>query len=255
MAIDAAGNTFVLVEAVHLALEQSHGFAGGQPRQFKPDLPNVINDPVEALSGDILHGVIADTVVLAVVEDADDVGVVQPGGRAGLGVEPSEVVCPIAVLGMHHFESNVVFERLADGFVDDTHATFAKVAKNPVIAELLRDLVTIRRQRRGQRTIRLVACRLELFDQGQRGKEIADVVGMLGVALDVLGHATDARRGGAGRRTPRQAARTDCGRGSNRSWFDTSLSVSHRTNLEAAESSPNPSAGARISLSRRSART
>ena len=40
---------------------------------------------------DELHRVVADAVLLAVVEDADDVGVVQPGRQPGLGVEPPQV--------------------------------------------------------------------------------------------------------------------------------------------------------------------
>ncbi len=52
-----------------------------------PELADVLQDLVQALSGDELHRVIADAVVFAVIEDAHDGGVVQSGSRAGLGVE------------------------------------------------------------------------------------------------------------------------------------------------------------------------
>ena len=47
---------------------------------------------VEAVPGDVLHGVVANAVVLAVVEDRHDVGVVQSGRRAGLAEEPAEMI-------------------------------------------------------------------------------------------------------------------------------------------------------------------
>ena len=52
---------------------------------------DIRQDMVERLTVDELHGVIANPVVVAVVEDAHDVRVVQPGRRASLGVKPPQV--------------------------------------------------------------------------------------------------------------------------------------------------------------------
>ena len=65
---------------------------GGRSCFLLSELAEVKQDLVQAVAGDVLHRVIADSVVLAVVEDADDVGVVQPRRRAGLFVEPLQVI-------------------------------------------------------------------------------------------------------------------------------------------------------------------
>jgi len=49
---------------------------------------DVGEDLVEAVAGDVLHCVVADAVMLAVVKDRDDIGVVQLGRRAGFVMEP-----------------------------------------------------------------------------------------------------------------------------------------------------------------------
>ena len=85
------GDVIVFAPAIRVT-RQGDRLPDGHSLFLAPELPDVIQDLVQALSGDVLHRVIADAVVLAVVEDADDVGVVQPGRRAGLGVESAEVV-------------------------------------------------------------------------------------------------------------------------------------------------------------------
>ena len=65
---------------------------------------DVGQDLVQAVTGDVLHGVVADAVVLAVVEDRDDIGVVQLGRRAGFVMEPPEVVGAGAEPWVHDLE-------------------------------------------------------------------------------------------------------------------------------------------------------
>ena len=72
---------------------------------------DVGHDLVQAVTGDVLHGVVADAVVLAVVEDRDDIGVVQLGRRAGFVMEPPEVVGSGAEPWVHDLERDVAAER------------------------------------------------------------------------------------------------------------------------------------------------
>jgi hypothetical protein len=166
---------------------QGRRIPGGQPFSLKSDLADIFQNLFQALSRDVLHRVIADAVVLAIVEDADDVGVVQPGRRAGLRVETAEVVRAVAILRVHHFQRHVAAEGLANRFVNHAHTPFAQVAEDPVVAQLWGNVGAICRQRRGQRPIALLPRRLELFHQCERGKKFADVVGVFGVPPDVRG--------------------------------------------------------------------
>jgi hypothetical protein len=56
-----------------------------------PEAADVVEHVVQADPGDVLHGVRADAVLLAEVEDRDDVGVMQPRRRAGLDLEPPQI--------------------------------------------------------------------------------------------------------------------------------------------------------------------
>ncbi len=179
------GEVSVFARAIRVT-RQGHTIPVGQSFFLESELPDVIQDLVQALSGDVLHRVIANAVVLAIVEDADDVGVVQSGRRAGLGVESAEVVRVVAILRMHHFERHMAAERLANRFVNHAHASLAEVAEDPVVAQLRGKAAVSGRYRLGQQPITLLPRRLELFHQSERGKQLADVVGMFGVALDVL---------------------------------------------------------------------
>ena len=89
---------------------------------------------------------------------------------------------------MHDFERDVAEQRLAHGFVYDPHAARAEVAKDPVIAQLLKDVAVCRRCRRGEDTGDILPHRLALLDQGQRREQLADIVSQLGVTIDVLGN-------------------------------------------------------------------
>ncbi len=87
------------------------------------------------MAGDVLHGVETDAVVHAVIEDADDVGVVQPGRRAGLVAEPAQVLLAVAELLVHHLERDVAAERFAHRLIHHAHAALAEIAEDPVVAQ------------------------------------------------------------------------------------------------------------------------
>ncbi len=57
-----------------------------------PELPQLVDDGVEAQAGDELHDVVRRAILLADAEDRHDVGVVQPGRRPGLALEADELL-------------------------------------------------------------------------------------------------------------------------------------------------------------------
>ena len=131
---------------------------------------------------DELHDVIRHAVLLADAEDRDDVGVVQLGGGLRLALEP-----PLGlgveqhVLGQH-LERDVTAQRHLLGLVDDAHAPLADLAEDAKIAEL---------PQRGSRRCRrllggLLMIVLDLLDLDHGREQLADVVGQLGMAVDVL---------------------------------------------------------------------
>ena len=110
-----------------------------------------------------------------------------PGRRAGLGVESAEVVRAVAILRMHHFERHVAAERLANGFVNHAHAAFAQVAEDPVVAQLLGDLVASGRQRPANDPSSSWRAGLNCSTSASAGNRSRMSSAMFGVTLDVLG--------------------------------------------------------------------
>ena len=131
---------------------------------------------------DELHDVIRHAVLLADAEDRDDVGVVQLGSGFRLALEP-----PLGlgvqqhVLGQH-LERHVAPQRHLLGLVDDAHAPLADLAEDAEIAELP--------QARSGGCRRLLGgflvIFLDLLDLDHGGEQLADVLGQLGMAVDVL---------------------------------------------------------------------
>ena len=174
---------------------------------------DVGQDLVQAVTGDVLHGVVADAVVLAVVEDRDDIGVVQLGRRAGFVMEPPEVVGAGAEPWVHDLERHAAAERFPHRLVDHAHAPLADAAEDTVVAQPLgpwAGAVADGRRRSGRGIVGLgraggpcagrgparpraaglggrAAHRAQLLDFDQRGEQLADLVGQRGVAPDVLG--------------------------------------------------------------------
>ena len=86
---------------------------------------------------DELHDVIRQAILLADAEDGDDIGVVQPGRRSRLALEP-----PLGpVVQQHafgqHLERDVTPQRDLLGLVDNAHAALADFAEDAKITELL----------------------------------------------------------------------------------------------------------------------
>ena len=131
------------------------------------ELPDVFDDLVQAVAGDVLHRVVADAFMSAIIEDADDIGVVQPGGGTGLGAEPPQVVLAAAELGVHHLERHVAPERLAHGLVDHAHAALAEIAEDAVVSQPLGQVGRDWRDRRGEGNGGAVAGGFESLHQRQ----------------------------------------------------------------------------------------
>ena len=113
----------------------------GPDRRGGPPLaepPHVAKHEIQALAGDVLHGVVEDPLVLAEVEDLDDVRVVQPRRRAGLVAEPSPVGRRVTTPRVQDFQGHVGAERFTFGLVHNPHAPGADLAEDPVIAQALR---------------------------------------------------------------------------------------------------------------------
>ncbi len=98
---------------------------------------NVGQNTVQGLPLDERHGVIADPVVVAVIEDTHDVRVVQPGRQTRLGVEPPHVFRVGPEPRMHDLERDSALERFVLGLVDDPHPAAANPPHDHVIAQPL----------------------------------------------------------------------------------------------------------------------
>ncbi len=64
--------------------------------------------------------------MLADLEDADDVGVLDGRDRLGLGLEPLDVLWASTGAGANHLEGNESVEPRVLRLVDDAHPTFAQ---------------------------------------------------------------------------------------------------------------------------------
>ena len=155
--------------------------AGGQAFQLVQHL-------VESQPRDELHDVVVQPVLFADAEDRDDVGVVQPGGRLRLALEPLLLPGIAEELPRQHLEGHVSAERDLLGLVDDAHAAAADFAQDAVIAETFRVLDRPPAQGRGRSGQRArLAVGGDLLHHDQRGEQIADLVGVLRVAGDEFG--------------------------------------------------------------------
>ncbi len=92
---------------------------------------------VQALTLDILHRVVVDSVMLTHVEDRDDVGVVQQGGGPGLALEPDQLDVPRVPIERQHFHRHVPAEALLHGLVDHSHAAPAQFPEEAVVSQSL----------------------------------------------------------------------------------------------------------------------
>ena len=73
------------------------------------------------MTGDILHGEEDGAFVVALVEDADDVGVREPSGRPGLADETGGELVVVAQPRMHDLDGHDAVEPQVGGLVDTGH--------------------------------------------------------------------------------------------------------------------------------------
>ena len=152
--------------------------------------PHVLQDVVEPLPGDELHGVEQHAVMIAEIEDGDDIGVVQPGGGARLVAEATAVLLIVAELRVQDLERHAGRQRLALGLVHDPHAAPADEPDDPIIAEAIRyPGVGCPRSAGEARRVEPSGRSLEGFHLDQGGEELADLVRQVGMLHGVFGEA------------------------------------------------------------------
>ena len=88
----------------------------------------------QRVSGDVLHREEDRAVVVALVVDAHHVGVVEPGGRAGLADEPLGEVVVVTEAGVHHLDGDGAVEADVGGLVDTRHAAAGDATADAIAA-------------------------------------------------------------------------------------------------------------------------
>src|SRR5262249_43508020 len=156
------------------------------PRPACAEVPQLVDDQVEPLALDELHGVVDGVAVLTDLENGDNVGVVQAGRRAGLAAEPFDLRAVLERAPREDFEGDAATERDLLGLVHDAHATPTDLADDAVIADLSRRCGARRGRRPGQLDAPIV---LDLLDFDQGGEQLANLAGQIGVAVGVLPEA------------------------------------------------------------------
>ena len=92
------------------------------------------DDVAQRVPGDVLHGEEDRAVVVALVVDTHHVGVVEPGGRAGLAHEALGEVVVVAEAGVHHLDGDRAVEADVGGLVDTGHAAAGDATADAVAA-------------------------------------------------------------------------------------------------------------------------
>ena len=75
--------------------------------------------------------------MLADAEDRHDVGMMQPGRRAGLAPEPLQPGHVTQLMEGEHLESDVPAQRFLDRLVHDPHAAGSDAAEQKVVTQAL----------------------------------------------------------------------------------------------------------------------
>src|SRR5262245_30386180 len=90
---------------------------------------------LEVLAVDVLEDDVLPTILLAAIDDRDDVGVLELCGRAGLTLEALHEVSVRAVLLVEDLQRDVALEQRVPGLVDAGH---------PSVSNELLDLIALR---------------------------------------------------------------------------------------------------------------
>ena len=82
-----------------------------------------------------IHGKVADSLVLADLVNGHNVGVLQSGGRGGLGAEPADVFRAGELTGRKHLYGHNPPKTALAGFVNDAHAAARHLLDQLIVAE------------------------------------------------------------------------------------------------------------------------
>ncbi len=121
-------------------------------------------------------------------EDRHDIGVVQACRRPGFPLEPLPLLQVGSQLLRQDLERHPSAQRHLLRLINDAHAPAADLPENPVVAQTLGVLDELLSQRRdGEGRCRALAVESDLLHHQQGGKQVADLFGVLGVAIGVFG--------------------------------------------------------------------
>jgi hypothetical protein len=171
--------------------EQHLGHHGGLLRArfglvLGPQTAHLVQHGVQSLAVNELHGVVMDALVFADAEHRHDVGMVQPGRRAGLAAEALELLGLHQRTGGQDFQGHMAAERFLHRLVDHSHPAPTDLAEQAILSELSRNLLRRRRGRFQGR--RLFDTATSFLHHHQGGEQAADVVGQVGMACFILAH-------------------------------------------------------------------
>ncbi|CAH0327155.1 hypothetical protein SRABI128_05819 [Microbacterium sp. Bi128] len=101
----------------------------GQPRRQGA---LVIEDIPQRVALDEFHDQIGEPAVLALVQDAHDVWVGEPGGSLGFAAQPIEELRVVSQMGMEHLQRDITLKALVRGEVHGGHPAAGKPGLNLV---------------------------------------------------------------------------------------------------------------------------
>ena len=94
-----------------------------EPRRPAKRLGHAPQHPGQVASADVFHGQEGQALVLADLEDLDDVGMEELGGGLGLDPQPRPFPQPGVLAGQDHLDGDDPAQVRLPGLVDDPHAT------------------------------------------------------------------------------------------------------------------------------------
>ena len=101
----------------------------GQPRRQGA---LVVDDVAQRVALDVLHHQIGEPAVFALVQDAHDVRVGEPGGGLGFAAQPVQELRVVGQMGMEDLQRDIALQPLVRGEVDGGHPAAGKPGLNLV---------------------------------------------------------------------------------------------------------------------------
>ncbi len=132
---DVGGLDIAVQDTALVRMRDRLGDPRHQPGDRRRPIAERREKTAQILAVDPLHAVVEHPLVLAAVQDGDDVRVVQ--GRDGLGLAAEEPDVPLIgeAAGLDHLERDDAIEPLLPGLEDDSHAAGAKPPEQLIFAE------------------------------------------------------------------------------------------------------------------------